>query len=431
MKRYLLYWLPLTGALLIAVAAFNFVIDPYGLFGVTDRAGFNSIKPTVGAHGSMAKAYQVLRLQPHGLILGNSRMEVGFDPESPSWPAQARPVFNLALPGTGTSTTVHYLQHVLANTDGNPAAKPNVVVWGIDFMDFLVDSNISRDTQKRAPIHKASENARLLTNPDGSRNASRAFQQAKDYAVSTFTLEAFLDSVQTLANQRNPYSENLTPLGFNPMRDYLKIEADEGYWAVFRQRDLENIKAYLRRPMGIFDADGRSSPALDDLRQVMNLCRRYGIALHLVIYPYHAHLLEIIRITGHWPAFEAWQRAIVDIVGSQSRTPATTTVSLWDFSSFNEVSMEPIPDKGDRHTKMRWYWEAGHFKSELGNRIQARIFGRTGSIPGFGVLLGPATVEAQIATVRAQESDYRRSHWQEVEWLEQMAAKIKAQQLNS
>lgn len=420
MKRYLLLWLTLTGAILLVVAVFNTVIDPYGLFHLIDKPGFNITKPKAGSHGAMSKAYQVLRVQPQGLVLGNSRAEVGLDPEHPAWPANSRPVFNLALPGTGTETSLRYLQHVLANTAGSPAPKPRVVILNIDFMDFLVDANTNR------PAAAPNKNDhRLLTNPDGSRNPARVLHQLKDYAEATLTLSAFLDSLQTVASQGNAYSENLTPLGFNPMRDYLKITADEGYWAVFRQRDIENIKAYARRPNDIFDAGGRSSRAFEDLRQIISLCQHNDIVLHLVIYPYHAHLLEIFRITGHWQAFENWKREVVSIAESQPGASAPP-VEVWDFSGFNALTMEGVPASGDRKTQMHWYWEAGHFKRELGNLMLARIFGQAGAVDEFGVLLNTANIEQQIAAVRTHEIDYRHRHAYVAEELECLAAQLKS-----
>lgn len=419
MKRYLLFWLGLTGLLLLAVAALNFVVDPYGLFRGIDEPGFNSVKPAAGRHGAMMKAYQVLRVPPRGLILGNSRSEVGFDPDHRAWPTDAHPVFNLALPGTDTSTSLRYLQHVLANRN---APKPEVLVWGIDFMDFLVDP---------APPASAGlqphERSRLLTNPDGSDNPGRWLQQARDYAEATFTLAALRDSMETLASQKNPYAENLTPAGFNPMQDYLKITADEGYWNVFRQKDKANIKDFLRRPKGIFDANGRSSAALDDLRQILTLCRQHGIKLHLVIYPYHAHLLEIFRITGHWQAFEAWKREVVHIAAQDAGADEGLAVPLWDFSGFNELTTEAVPEKGDRKTRMQWYWEAGHFKSELGDLVLDRVLGGTGSAAGFGVRLDPGNIERQIARLRAQEADYRRTYSKDVDELAHIAMEMTSQ----
>lgn len=418
MKRYLGLWLGLTALLLLVVATFSFIVDPYGLFRVVDNSGFNGVKPAAGGQGAMAKAYQVLRLKPRGLILGNSRAEVGFNPVHPAWPASAQPVFNLALPGTDTETSLHYLQHILANPD---APKPEVIIWGVDFMDFLVDP--------ATPYHAGEEprgKSRLLTNPDGSSNHGRWLYETRDYARSTLTLTAFLDSVRTLASQKNPYAENLTPQGFNPMQDYLKIAADEGYWKIFRQKDKANTHDFLRRPDAIFNADGRSSGALEDLRRILTLCRQKGIKLHLVIYPYHAHLQEIFRITGHWKTFEMWKREIVNIVAQEARSSESVAFPLWDFSGFNELTTEAIPEKGDRKTKMQFYWEAGHFKAELGDLVQDRVLGNANASLQFGVQLSPGNVEQQIELIRAQEADYRQSHPRDIEDLTGMAAEMRS-----
>jgi len=148
------------------------------------------------------------------------------------------------------------------------------------------------------------------------------------------------------------------------------------------------------------------------------------MALRLVIYPYHAHLLKIIRITGHWPAFEAWKRAVVHIVAEEARNAGGESIPLWDFSGFNELTSEAVPPKSDRQTKMRWYWEAGHFKRELGDLILERIFDPTEATTGFGVLLDTSNIKEQIHAVQVQEVNYRRAFSQEIEELERFAADL-------
>lgn len=415
MKPYLTIWIALTGALLLAVAGLNLVVDPYGIFRVVDHAGFNHIKPRAGAHGEMSKAYQVLRVRPNGLILGNSRAEVGLDPEHGAWPAAARPVYNLALPGTGTRTSLQYLQHVLEAQKGNP---PRVVVWGLDFMDFLVSRNA-----KPGKPGTEKKDSRLLANPDGTRNPGRTLKHLRDGAEATFTLGALMDSIATLRAQHDPYAQDLTTRGFNPMRDYLRITAEEGYWAVFRQRDMENIKAYLGRPQDIYDSSGASSPALDDLRRVIKLCREQGIELRLVTYPYHAHLLEIIHLTGHGPALENWKRALVQIAHVEAVNAGLQPIPLWDFSLYNENTQSAVPRKGDRKTANPWYWEAGHYKHELGGRMLDQVFGRQNDDRGIGILLSPSNVETVIADQRSRALEYRLGNEKEVAELARLAGR--------
>lgn len=420
MKHYLKFWLILTALLLALTAGINLIVDPYGLFRLVDSPGFNQIKPMAGRHGPMVKAYQVLRIRPHGIILGNSRAEVGFDPAYPAWTPDVRPVYNLALPGTGTHTSLMYLRHVLEDQKTNP---PKVVVWGIDFMDFLVDAKKSESPRKASE-----KDSRLLANEDGTRNPIRRLQIAKDYAASTFTLSALSDSVSTLFAQHQSYPEDLTSLGSNPLRNYVKLTADEGAWAVFRQKDLANTQSFLRRPKYIFGENDASSPPLDDLRHVLRLCHEHGIRLYLVIYPYHAHLLEIFRLTGHWPSFEAWKRAVLNIVQEEAVASSSPPVPLWDFSQFNPYTEEPIPSQGDRKATMKWYWEAGHFKRELGHLVLDRIFGRSSAQEGFGSLLTPTNIEGQLASVRNGELKYRSGYSSDVSSLEALAAQLRAQE---
>ncbi|MDO8776634.1 MAG: hypothetical protein Q7K57_49555, partial [Burkholderiaceae bacterium] len=259
------------------------------------------------------------------------------------------------------------------------------------------------------------EDSRLL-GPD-NMNATLWRQQARDYLVASLTLAALLDSVQTLASQRNPYAVDLTPLGFNPMHDYIKISSDEGYWNLYRQKDLAKPKAYMRQPKGLFDVSGHTSQALDELKEVIRLCRQHGIKLHLFTYPYHAHLLEIIRITGHWPAFETWKRTVVQVLADDASAANKPAFEFWDFSAFNSVTSETIPPRGDRNTQMLYYWEAGHFKKELGNLMLDRMLLQSVQPAEFGVLLTPANVDAQIAAVKLQGDQYRSTHSQEIEEL--------------
>jgi hypothetical protein len=417
MKRYLFTWFLATALILLAVAAINLAVDPYGIFRLVDQPGFNSVKPAAASHGAMSKAYQVLRVQPKTLILGNSRAEVGLDPNHPAWPQSARPVYNAALPGTGTATSLLYLKHVLAAAAGDPTKQPTLVLWGVDFMDFLTDP--TKHTPPRTAHADNAESMRLMTAP----SSTRMRQQLRDYAESTLTLGALVDSLTTLANQRNPYAVDLTPQGFYPMNDYLKITADEGYWAVFRQRDQANTIAYLRRPKSILDATGETSAQLNDLKEVVRLCRQHGITLQLFTYPYQAHLLEIFRITGQWPVFENWKITLVQLLADEAASSNKPTYAFWDFSSINTFTTEDIPAKGDRKARMRWYWEAGHFKSALGDLMLDRMFDQTEQPVDFGVHLTPGSVAVHNASVQAQEQVYRNTHAAEVEVLFRFAAK--------
>jgi hypothetical protein len=381
--RYLSAWISATLGLLAAVAAFNLLVDPYDLFRVVDRDGFNRIKSHAGQRAPMFKRKNVERIRPNTLILGNSRAEIGFDPDSPAWPAALRPVFNLALPGTGPQAALDEFRRA------QDVGAPRLVLLGLDFLDFRVDPS-SRLGLAPSPLP-----------PDDPLQALR------DRTSALLTIDALVDSLGTLKAQRDPYPASLTDAGFNPMRDYVGIARREGYHAMFRQRNQENAKSYVRGWKSIYLSDGRLAPAFAAVEQIIAAAGERRTAVRLVIYPYHAQTLVLFHQAGLWPAFEAWKRELVKLV---ARAPAGSDVELWDFSSFSPYADESVPGAGDTVSELRWYWEAGHFKKSLGDILLARLFDARGTDTRWGRRLTPQDIEEHLGELRLARDDYERAH---------------------
>ena len=87
--------------------------------------------------------------------------------------------------------------------------------------------------------------------------------------------------------------------------------------------------------------------------------------------------------------FEQWKAEIIASVDKYAK--AGMKVELIDFSGFSAETSEPIPVRGDK-THLAYYWEAGHFKKELGDRMLDRIFGGE---TGFGTRLDRRTLALQ------------------------------------
>ncbi len=377
---YLRIWGLSLMAVLGGTVAINFAVDPYGLNRVLSLDGFNRHKPRAEMQVHLAKVRGVAAARPGALVLGNSRAEIGIDPQHPAWPADARPVYNLAIPGSGVGSAAAHLRHALT------VSRPGLVVLGLDFLDFRYAGG--GDAAAPSP--------RLLGN--GVPAAERLRRWLADQASTLLSLDALLDSARTVAAQRTPHVGDLRADGFNPLNEYTELVADEGHFGLFRQRDLENLRGYLAGPKTVRAADGTPSPAFAALQEIVALCQREGIALRLFIHPYHGHLLEAFHQAGLWPAFEDWKRELVRTL------PAD--VPLWDFGGYDRVTTEPVPARGDTRTAMRWYWEGGHYKKAAGDLILERVLG---AVPadGFGVRLDAGGLEARLAAIRDARPAYR------------------------
>src|SRR5438445_6815998 len=105
----------LTAVLMIAaIASMNFVVDPFGMYRLVDREGFNAYKPAVDHRVRVVKAYDVRRLRPQGIILGTSRSHLGLRPSHDGWDPAAKPIYNLAFDGATMKEMYQYLLHAHA-----------------------------------------------------------------------------------------------------------------------------------------------------------------------------------------------------------------------------------------------------------------------------------------------------------------------------
>lgn len=395
MRTYLATWLAATLTILLAVAAVNFVVDPYAVHAAVDVPQLNRVKPKAGTHGTVAKAYLIARTPPRALILGNSRAEVGLDPEHLAWSATQRPVFNGALPGSGLDVALRVLEHSIDMARREAVKPPAVVLLGLDFIDFLPNVGV--------PGHKEVPGA------GREKSVSADMRSGTDWLQSLLTMDALLDSGSTVLAQSDRHAVNLTASGFNPMREFEAVAAHEGYRAMFEQKNASYIKTFTDVARLQKGRDIGQSESFSLLQRIVDTCRREGIELRLVMYPYHAQFLEAVRLTGLWPDFEAWKVATVRHLAEVGRTGGRS-VPLWDFALYNEWTTEAVPGVADRQSQMQWYWEAGHFKKALGDRLLDQVLTPLALDERFGVRLNQGNVDAVLGAMRQGAQDYRTKH---------------------
>ena len=368
------------------------LVDPYLLFNMPRIRGFNAKKPSVEHQERLMKAYEVLRASPNAVILGTSRVAIGLDAAHPSWPARARPVYNLGLAGADPYVSYRYLQHVLAHRD------LAIVVLGLDFEYFL---------SRKKPDVPMDFEASLSVDRDGRANPGRRWQWLRDAAESALSLEALGDSLATVAASTRGDTLDLSPSGNLSEAGFRRETAELGPAPLFAQRNLHNIRTYRGRTFSPNGAGQPDAPTLTDLRAIVELCRSRGIQLELFAQPMHADLLETLDLLGVWPAYEAWKRELIAMSRGESRSDAPKA-RIWDFGGYDQFSTESLPPGSDRRAHLRWFWEPSHYSKALGDIILSRILG--GPDTGYGVVLTADTVEGRLSSIRKSRESYRESH---------------------
>lgn len=355
---------------IVVTGLINVTIDPLGVFDSPRMPRINTVKPYLDHHRELARHERAVHACANTGIFGNSRAEIGFDPESASWAANGLSAFNNAIPGRGPRSSLEQIIWL-----HRAKCLPKTILLGVDFFDFLGGS-------EPKPINT-------------STNKPPPRRDAKFFAESVFSINGLRDSLATVALQSARYPATLTDRGFNPLLNYVSEVEQSGHYLLFRQRAEENLRNWKRKPMRLRPPNGDVSDDEATLEAILAHTAQAGVSTYIVIYPYHAQIRMMLERLGAGQLFAEWKRMLVGIAEKSAAQGAL--VQVWDFSGIGPETLEAIPPKGDRKTHLAYYWEAGHFKKELGDQVIARLLGMPGS---FGMKLDAGNIDAWLTEDR-------------------------------
>lgn len=366
-----LRWMITTAFIIVAaVGVFNIVINPLGVFDSPRINGLNAIKPYLDHHRELARWQAARRLCPNAGIFGNSRAEIGFDPENPIFSEHGLSAFNHAIPGSSLSLAFRQVGWLKS-----AGCMPNVVILGVEFFDFLGGS-----LPDPRPVQEGSTAPKI---------------DARFFAESVFSIAGLRDSLGTVALQQSRYPAVLTERGFNPLLNYIPEVEQNGHYTLFRQRVEENARNWRRKAMRLHPLGEGASDDERIFEAILEELSPKQPSTYIVIYPYHAQIRVMIERLGLGGLFSEWKRLIVSI--AMRRAEKGDKIQVWDFSGLSPQTLEPIPSRGDRHTHLNYYWEAGHFKKALGDRILSRLLAQEGD---FGVQLDNRNIDHWLSEDR-------------------------------
>lgn len=353
-SRFLAWTALATISGVVLCVALVVVVDPYRLYRLVDLPGFNRVKPQPERYQKEIKLAGARAVHANVFIVGNSRAEIGFDPDYRDLSAPGLSPYNLALSGRKIQTAREQLDYLQ-----KAGQRPVKLIVGVDFLDFLINP-ASASVQPALP-----------------RPASLADDLKWKFDV-LFSMTSVSDAIRTLAIQRATEAETITALGFNPLREYVKIARDDGYYPIFQQRAAEYARKFVSAPHGLIASDSGSSNDFNQLRDILANAGRGQTEVYVVIYPYHAQILAMFEQAGLRSVFEEWKTLLAHQIDAVRAAQPDARIVLWDFSGYSAIQCEAIPAKGDKRSQTKWYWEAGHFKPALGNLMLARMLGQAG-----------------------------------------------------
>ena len=359
----------------LSIGAFNVLIDPYGVIYSPAFPGLNWLKPEQDKHNKLFKTIDIIRFKPTTILIGSSRAVMGLDPNHPGL-ADRQNAYNLGIPGMHMRELSQYLRHAL---DNQPKIKQ--VVIGLDF--FMFNGNVSKNKAQ----------------PDETLGkTSIPIQSLINVIFSWETLES--SQITVASNQKGL---NLIPYYSKGMRNNepkINPHLNEPLVPI-KARFKIDISNYLNNT-AFYKNYRLDSSLLQEYKELVELCNQKNIELKIFISPESAAQLEAIRAAGLWSGFEQWKREVSQI------TP------VWDFSSYNSITTEPITNE------MKYFVDGTHYRKEVGDLILNRILNYNPKIVknDFGILITPKNIESHLDKIRTEREVWSKKHPDVVKWVQ-------------
>ena len=335
----------------------NYIVDPYGIY----KTNIFLNKPEQDKNIRLLKVVKVEDVKPVSISLGTSRTEYGYDPNHEYF---SKPSYNLAVSAASLYENRLYLEHAIKQ--GN-----------LKEVILVADWRMFNDPKMRK-----------LDDFENSFNVENIYKQL-------FSVDLFISSFKTILNQKtkNSYLEN-------GQRDWYfnqeNIDKQGGHLKVMNKGEESYYKkSDFKYNSNIYQDTKESS--FDDFRKILELCYQNNIKLDIVFGPSHIRQWEAYDYYQDIETWYKWKKDVVLFVEKIADEQEKTPYRIMDFSVYHELTAETVPT--NTKEKMKYHWEASHYKKELGDIVLDRLLDIS-PYKDFGVELNIQNIDNHIQNLR-------------------------------
>lgn len=389
MQAYFRY---LIGSFLLAlfvVGSVSYLFDPLGYFRIHNTRSDSLIGDRVWGDERTIKVLSLSGLRPDSLLLGTSRVMLGFDLNDPDMQQYLGNAYNLGLPGCKVDEIEKLIRYAFE------FHVPNNIIIGLDLGEFVVASSVS---MPGFMIH-------------GMTYRERAFNMLRRLSFALWSEDALVGIARMGFKAHSGY---LNGTGNNVNSETLRNRG-----AMLQSRRLEKMTAEHLLQNNDQDLYQKS---MDTLFQTLKYACANNVRVELFVTPLHIRQLLLLKTTGFQEQFYAWKRGLTNMV--EQLKDNRCNIGLVDFSGISKYTTNKLPPAGDLVTSPQWYWESSHFKVSLGNLMVRRMWNDVDVEHDFGVSLNNETIEHEITASREELIQYQKSNPQLAKELQDIVLEV-------
>jgi hypothetical protein len=339
-KLFALKMLLVMVILVLSVIALNFFADPYRLFTKASHEDVDQYKPRPQKYQQQIRTAVAKKFPSDILILGNSTLEIGINPDDPQLAQLGLSIYNHAIAG-------HNLHEVSLGLDDIFAVwKPKHVLINVSLADFIYSKEI--------------EKKRVSMTTEGDLRVK-----------ALFSIDTVLDALRYLTMNFRPNIETITARGHNPMNVIESGAKRTGYKQLFDVNE-SRVTEMMRKYQGGNGVDpSDKSISISDYSKLLKKLIDADIPVTVIVSPLHKSYQQGLRKYSLLDTQHRWKTLLVDISKNLNQSGK---IRIMDFGCADKWLNEPVPARTEKTTSMSYYWDAEHFKANVGAEIVKELF---------------------------------------------------------
>lgn len=361
-RRYSRFLVIFVICFVMLIAAFNFIVNPMGLFNPPTIAGFNDVHPAGQSFSRLQKIEAIKRLKPDMIITGTSRADSGMNVRSELLHDKTLVPYNAGL----SAATVREQRAMLEFAHRVQPLK--VAVITLDYFAF----------NGRKADNKQFEPKRL--SPEALHPVTSFF----DTYGTIVALDTTVASIKHLRYIKKPERYSFTKdNGHKESRDVDFDIARHGAASRFIKDPAAIETSIDNYSFSYGDASGQDT--FGQYRAMLEFARTEGIEVYLLISPLHISLLDKEQQDPQTAArVREWKSRLHEINAEVAQENGGKPYPLWDFAYPNSLTREAVPAEGNLTSRMQWFADGGHYRAALGDVVLRKVLQGSPEHPDFG-----------------------------------------------